>query len=222
MPKILIFDVNETMLQLKMLDPLFERVFGDATVRQMWFQQVLQSAMVSIITDKYSNFTNIGKAALQMTAERKGRSLSDADAQDILSGITRLEPYPEVGESLQRLRSAGFRLAALTVSKTETLEAQLKYAGIRDLFEQALSCDAVKRLKPAPEPYLMAAERLGSSVGECRMIAAHAWDVMGAMSVGLAAGFVARPNMVLDPLAERPDVVGEDLADVAGQIIHRG
>jgi 2-haloacid dehalogenase len=220
--KVLIFDVNETMLQLQGLDPAFGRVFGDAGVRQMWFQQVLQSMMVSTITGSYSDFSQIGRAALQMTAERRGAALSDADTEDILSGITLLEPYPDVPDSLERLRSAGFRLAALTVSKAQTLEAQLRHAGLREFFEQACSADEVQRLKPAPEPYRMAAERMGVPVGECRMIAAHAWDVMGAMSAALAAAFVARPNMVLDPLGPRPDVVGNDLSAVADQIIRRG
>ena len=222
MPRVLIFDVNETLLQLNGLDPLFERIFGDASVRQLWFQQLLQSAMVSTITRHYSDFTSIGRAALHMTAERRGKSLSDDETQELLSGVTKLEPYPEVAPSLERLRVAGFRLAALTISKQETLEAQLRYAGIRELFEQALSADSVKRLKPAPEPYHMAAERMSASVGDCRMIAAHAWDVMGAMSAGLAAAFVARPNMVLDPLGDRPDIVGKDLAEVAEQIIRQG
>ena len=53
-------------------------------------------------------------------------------------------------------------------------------SGLRDYFEQMLSADAVRRLKPAPEPYRMAAEGLGVDVGEIRLVAAHAWDVAGA------------------------------------------
>jgi 2-haloacid dehalogenase len=77
----------------------------------------------------------------------------------------------------------------------------------------------VRRLKPAPEPYLLAAERLGVAVGEVRLVAAHAWDLAGAAGAGCATAFVARPGKVLDPLVEAPDVIGADLAEVADRIL---
>jgi 2-haloacid dehalogenase len=77
----------------------------------------------------------------------------------------------------------------------------------------------VRRLKPAPEPYRMAAERTGVAIGEVRLIAAHAWDIAGALRAGCAAAFIARPGMVLDPLVDQPDIVGADLREVADQIL---
>jgi len=97
--------------------------------------------------------------------------------------------------------------------------AQLAHAGLIDAFELVLSADAVGRLKPAPEPYRMAAERLGVAVDEVRLIAAHAWDVAGAAAAGCATAFVARPGKVLDPLVERPEIIGADLAEVADAIL---
>ena len=86
-------------------------------------------------------------------------------------------------------------------------------------FEQILSADMVRRLKPAPEPYRMAAERMGVEVGAVRLVAAHAWDIAGALRAGCAAAFIARPGKVLDPLVEPPDVIGADLREVADQIL---
>ena len=130
-----------------------------------------------------------------------------------------MPPHPEVEENLGRLREAGLRLAALTNSTQQVADAQIDNSGLRDYFEQVLSADAVQRLKPAPEPYRMTAESLGVEIGQVRLVAAHAWDVAGAMRAGCAAAFVARPGMVLNPLFERSDVVGSDLREVADQII---
>jgi 2-haloacid dehalogenase len=217
-----VFDVNETLLDLGALDPSFERAFGDAAARREWFSQLLQSALVATVTGAYSDFGTIGSSALQMTAARRGVDLSDEDRQRILGGMRELPPHPEVAESLSRLRDAGLRLATLTNSTQQVAEAQLNNAGLADSFEQILSADTVRRLKPAPEPYRMAADSLGVEVEEVRLIAAHAWDVVGAMRAGCAAAFVARPGMVLDPLAEPPDVVGADLSEVADGIIEAG
>jgi 2-haloacid dehalogenase len=65
----------------------------------------------------------------------------------------------------------------------------------------------------------MAAESLEVEVQSVRLIAAHAWAVAGSLRAGCAAAFVARPGMVLDPLVERPDVVGSDLSEVANRIL---
>src|SRR5215216_1908135 len=219
MPRVCVFDVNETLLDLGALDPHFERIFGDASARQDWFGQFLTSWLTAMVTGVYQEFGKIGDSALEMVAERQGVNLSDKDKQQILSDMQELPPHPEVEENLYRLREAGIRLAALTNSTQQVADAQIDNSGLRDYFEQVLSADTVQRLKPAPEPYRMVAESLGVEIGQVRLVAAHAWDVVGAMRAGCAAAFVARPGMVLNPLAARPDVVGADLREVAAQIL---
>jgi 2-haloacid dehalogenase len=219
MARVCVFDVNETLLDLKALDPHFARVFGDVSVRQAWFGQMIQSALVATVTDAYADFGAIGGGALDMTAARRGIALSAADRAQLLGGMRTLPPHPEVPESLARLRRAGLRLAALTNSTASVAQAQLTHAGLTASFEQILSADMVRRLKPAPEPYRMAAERLGVAIDEIRLIAAHAWDIAGALRAGCAAAFVVRPGMVLDPLVGRPDIVGADMREVADQIL---
>jgi 2-haloacid dehalogenase len=206
-------------LDLGALDPHFERVFGDASVRQVWFGQFLTSWLTAMVTGMYREFGTIGGTALEMVAERQGVELSDEDKQQILGGIQELPPHPEVEESLGRLREAGLRLATLTNSTQRVADAQIDNSGLRGYFDQVLSADTVQRLKPAPEPYRMAADSLGVEVGQVRLVAAHAWDVAGAMRAGCAAAFVARSGMVLNPLFERPDVVGADLREVVDGIL---
>jgi 2-haloacid dehalogenase len=219
MRRVQVFDVNETLLDLAGLDPLFERVFGDAGLRRVWFQQLIQSALVATITGVYHQFGAVGMAALAMTAEQAGVELRAEDRDAIAAGMRRLPAHPEVPAALERLRAGGLRLAALTNSTEEVARAQLEHAGTIGMFEQVLSADMVRRLKPAPEPYRLAAERLGVPVDQVRLVAAHAWDVAGAARAGCATAFVARPGKVLDPLVEAPDVIGADLDEVADRIL---
>jgi 2-haloacid dehalogenase len=219
MPRVCVFDVNETLLDLRALDPAFAQVFGDAAARREWFAQMIQSALVATVTSAYAPFGQIGAAALSMVAARRGVTLTEDARQQLLSGMRSLPPHPEVRAALERLHSAGLRLAALTNSTAEVAEAQLANAGLSELFELRLSADAVRRLKPAPEAYQMAAERLGVSLDEIRLVAAHAWDIAGALRAGCAGAFVARPGMVLDPLVPAPDVAGADMAEVAERIL---
>jgi 2-haloacid dehalogenase len=220
MRRVIAFDVNETLLDLAALDPHFRRVFGDeAEGRGEWFNQVIELAMSATAANAYFDFGAVGDAALTMVAARRNVELTPAARADILGGMRALPPHPDARPGLDRLRAAGFRLAALTNSSTPAAEAQLGHAGLRGYFEQVLSVDRVRRLKPAPEVYRMAAASLGVPPAELRLVAAHSWDVAGALRAGCAAAFVSRPGKVLDPLAPQPDVVGPDLEAVAAGII---
>ena len=219
MAQAIVFDVNETLLDLAGLDPIFARIFGRAGGRQEWFGQVLQSALTATVTDAYADFGGIGQGALTMVDARNGIALRDEDLAVVREGMRRLPPHSDARDGLERLRDADFRLATLTNNPLAVVEAQLANAGLRDLFAGVFSADEIQRLKPAAEPYRMAARRLGVPIEQVRLVAAHAWDVAGAMRAGCAAAFVARPGHVLDPLAPVPDVVGRDLRDVADGIV---
>jgi 2-haloacid dehalogenase len=219
MRRVQVFDVNETLLDLATMDPHFQRIFGDAGVRVTWFNQMIQSALVATVTGAYRQFGAHAMAALEMTAEQAGVELADDDKEAVAAQLRQLPAHPEVADALRRLRDAGLRLASLTNSTEEVARAQLEHAGLLHAFDLVLSADTVGRLKPAPEPYRMAAERLGVAVDQVRLIAAHAWDVAGAARAGCATAFVARPGKVLDPLVERPEIVVGDLAEVADVIL---
>jgi 2-haloacid dehalogenase len=221
MQKIIVFDVNETLLDLRALDSIFEQIFGDAALRPMWFSQMLQVAFVGTITGSYVDFTSAQHAALSMLAARRGIQLKDGDSDRIVGAMSHLPAYSEVGPALLLLVDAGFRLAALTNSVNEVAEAQLTNAGLRSSFEQVLSADEVRRLKPAHEPYQMAAQHFATDPSGVRLVAAHSWDISGALEAGCSAAFVARPGMVLSPIGKQPEIVGRDIQEVAEQIIQR-
>jgi 2-haloacid dehalogenase len=194
-----IFDVNETLLDLGALD---EPVFGgDTALRRRWFAQMIQSALVTTVTGGYRPFGEIGAAALRMVAP-------DASPEALRATLASAPAWDDVRPALERLRARGDRLAALTQSMPEVLEAQLANAGIADLFEAALSVDGARRFKPAPEPYRYACERLGVAPAEATMVAAHAWDVAGATAAGLQAVLLLRPGVVPDPSQPEPRTVG--------------
>lgn len=219
MNRVLVFDVNETLLDIAALDPFFEGAFGDSSVRREWFGQMLQSAFVTTITGDYRDFGTLAMGALGMVAKRHGVSLTDDDRQALGTAMRSLPPHPDVPPALERLRDAGYRLATLTNSTAAVAEAQLTHAGLRGLFEQALSADTVRRLKPAPESYRLAEEAMDVPIERVRLIAAHAWDIAGALNAGCAAAFVARPGQVVDPSGPQPDIVGADLGEVADRIM---
>jgi 2-haloacid dehalogenase len=219
MASVIAFDVNETLLDLRALDEPFEALLGSAALRPQWFALMLQLAFVGGLTGRYTDFTTAQRAALAMLAEREGVPLSAADIDGLVARMSSLPPHPEVPGALARLSGTGLRMVALTNSVPAVAEAQVAGAGLAEYFHAVISADTVRHLKPAPQPYQEVARASGVAIDQVRLVAAHSWDVSGALSAGCRAAFVARPGMVLSPLGEQPDIIGPDLAAVTEQII---
>jgi 2-haloacid dehalogenase len=219
MRPVLLFDVNETLLDLRALDPIFDDVLGDAALRPAWFAQTLQLSFVGGITGEYVNFTMAQRAALTMIAERAHVPITAEGIDRIVDAMSSLPAHPEVPQALSRLTDAGFRLATLTNSVGAVAQAQVDNAGIRDRFELVLSADTVSALKPSAAPYRMAAEAFDVAISDTWLIAAHSWDISGALVAGCQAAFVRRSGAVLSPIGPRPEIIGQDIADVAEQLV---
>ena len=219
--RILVFDVNETLLDIGALEPHFARAFGDGRVLREWFSTLLLYSNVVSLAGPYADFGAIAGAALDMVAAARGMRLTPEDRHGILATMRALPAHADVRPALERLRREGFRTVTLTNSAPAAVEQQLTHAGLTDLFERAFSVDAVKRFKPAAEPYRHVAQQLGVGVGDLRMVAAHAWDIVGALQAGCAAAFVARPGKVLYPLGPQPDIIAPEFATLAEQILAR-
>lgn len=221
MSRVIVFDVIETMLDTSALEPHFERVFGEARVLREWFSRLLLYSEVATIAGPYFDFTTLAGAALEMTAESRRVALSSSDKDMILKAMLSLPPHADVHDALKRLKDAGLRMVTLTNSSRRAMEQQLKNAGIDNYFERKFSVDSVRKYKPAPETYQMVAKELSVTTSDLQMVAAHAWDIIGAMRAGCAGAFVARPGKVLNPLVLKPDITGDDLRVVAAEIIKR-
>lgn len=219
MPNILVFDVNETLLDLRALREPFREVFGEPEVREEWFQTLLHQAFLTTITGPYVDFSTLGRQALMEVAETRGRSLTPEGQDLILETMKELPPHEDVEEALAQLQDENIRLVALSNGTPKVLQAQLASAGLRSAFEAVFSADTASRLKPAREPYEHVARELGAARSDLCMVAAHAWDTRGALRAGWSAAFVARPGKRLAPGDPAPDIIGDDLQEVAEQVL---
>ena len=219
MKPVLVFDVNETLLDVGALKSPFERIFGTSDVLREWFSAVvLYSQTVSII-DEYQGFSDLAKNALHMVASAKNVRLSDTDEREVLEGMLSLPAHTEVAGALKSLSVAGFRLAALTNSTNTAAVAQLKNSGLLHFFERVLSVDAVRRFKPAPETYAYASSELKTLPAEMIMIASHPWDIRGAIHAGLHGAFLNRAGTSWFGREATPEFTAQDLGQLAEALI---
>jgi 2-haloacid dehalogenase len=216
---VVVFDVNETLLDLAPIGDAFDETLGDADAAGQWFARLLELSWVAAITGEYHSFAELGGAAVQMVFEARGLEVEPAQTAAVVGVMRRLPPHPDVAPGLDLLADADFRLAALTNSPSEVARAQLEHAGLIERFERLMSVEMVATFKPSAEVYRAAAAELGVETGDMVMVAAHAWDIAGAMAAGCRGAFVSRPGRVLSPLQAVPDLVASDVTGVARLII---
>src|SRR5215472_16612222 len=150
---LIVFDVNETLLDLQTMGPIFERVFGEKRAMRLWFANFIMYSAALTVAGCYVPFTDIGSAVMKMLADTRGVKVNDEDKKELTEKFSTMPPHFEVPAALRKLRAAGFQLFTLTDNLLEVQTRQLEHGGIADLFEQRLSADGVKYHNPSREAY---------------------------------------------------------------------
>ena len=222
-PSIIVFDVNETLLDIDTLTPLFTRVFGKQRVLREWFAQLVLYSQTMTLSGLYTPFGELGVGALQMVADIRQVTLTDDDINEFKERMSALPAHPDAVPALTRLRDAGFRLVTLTNSASSASPTPLEKAGLSQYFEQHFSIETVGKFKPAPDTYQLVADTLAVDTSDLCLVACHLWDTIGAQAAGCRGAFLTRPyNAMLNaPNVPVPDLTASDLSTLADQIISK-
>ena len=161
---LIVFDVNETLLDLDTMTPVFERIFREKEAMRVWFANLILYSEALTLAKSYVPFTDIGAAVLQMLAATRGIPITAADEKELKEKFSTMPPHREVPAALRKLKTAGFRLFTLTDNLLEVQGRQLEHGGIIHEFERRFSVDQEVRLhKPAPEAYALRREAVRGS-----------------------------------------------------------
>jgi 2-haloacid dehalogenase len=220
-PTVLVFDVNETLIDIESLEPHFERMFGDRRVLRQWFGQLVMYSMTVTLAGTYVDFFTLGQAVLRMTADVHGIQIGDDDLADLARGMQTMPAHPDVAEGLSTLASQGYRLVTLTNSpRNPDVATPLEHAGLAHHFERQFSVGASGVFKPSRQLYTGVADELGVPPSACMMVAAHVWDTIGAQAAGFSGALITRPgNAPLPaPGVPQPTLIAKDLIGLARRL----
>ena len=133
-PKLLIFDVNGTLLDMQSIKEAINYAYKSPVAYNQWFSCLLHYSLVDTVTKSYHPFSEIAKAVMEMTANALQVNVDKAFMENILKSMQQLPTYPEVIQGLEILKKAGFKMVTLTNSAPAAQEKQLEFAGIKDFF----------------------------------------------------------------------------------------
>ena len=213
--EVVAFDVNETLFTLDRLRPAFTDAGLDPTLVSVWFAGLLRDGFALAALGGYRPFADVAAETL-----RGLDTMVNADTvATVLAAMRELDPHPDVEPALRALHDAGVPAVTLTNGSVEVVQALLKRAGLTGYLAANLSVDAVRRWKPAPEPYRYAATELAVNPGSLVLVAAHPWDCAGATAAGLRAAWVNRSGQRWPAIFPEAEFSAPDLAALVNALL---
>lgn len=225
-PKVVLFDLFETCLQLEGLRPRFTALGRPGSDLELFFARLLHQGMAMTLAGEAPPFRTVATDMLRRTS---GRDLTDDQVASVLDGFRELPVHDDVRAAFTALRDAGIPAYGFTHGSAATASAALENGGVRDLLVDVFSCEEIASFKPPRRVYDFAVQKVGASgatggggtvePARTALVAVHSWDVHGALAAGLLGGFCERLEGRLPDAVLRPHVVAPALDDVVAGLL---
>ncbi|MEJ2346173.1 MAG: haloacid dehalogenase type II [Gammaproteobacteria bacterium] len=185
------------------------------SVSAMWRAKQLEYTWLRSLMGRHADFWEVTEEALDYALS--SHDVFEAGLRDdLMHAYLRLECYAEVPAALDRLRSAGMKLAILSNGSPPMLEAAVGSAGLTAHFDQVLSVESVGIYKPDPRVYRLATDALGVQPEQISFQSSNGWDIAGAASFGLRTVWINRFAQQRERLPTGPDVELKSLDSLPG------
>mgnify|MGYP001394644212 CR=1 FL=1 len=216
-PRVVLMDVLGTMLRVDALAARFVDVGRPEEEWKVFYARTLRDGMaLTLAGGATPPFIDVARTALRTTVRH---TLSEQALDHVLAGFRELPPYPDVEPALVALTRARIPVYALTHGDPDAARAALDRAGLRTYLREVLASQDIGAFKPRARVYHWACREAGSPPELTALVAAHSWDVHGAIRAGLIGGFATRLEGAVPETIDRPHVSATQLDDVAAGLL---
>jgi len=182
-------------------------------VSALWRTKQLEYTWLRSLMGKHAEFWQVTQDALDYALE--AFNVTDRNLRnDIINTYLELDCYPDVKETLKKLKSNGLQLVILSNGTPTMLAAAVKSSGLTDLIDRILSVEEVGIYKPDSRVYRLATDRLILQAKQIVFLSANAWDAVGAANAGLRVAWINRFSQRRERLPTQPDVEIKSLSDL--------
>ncbi len=216
-PRVIVFDVNETLSEMAPMAERFEDVGAPAHLARTWFASLLRDGFALTATGANPSFADLGSGSLRVALTGLVEDV-DGAVDHVMSGFAGLPVHPDVVEGVRDLRRLGITLVTLSNGSASVAEGLFERARIADCFDKVLSVEDAPLWKPAGAAYAYGLERSGVGAADAMLVAVHPWDIHGAHEAGLTTAWINRGRGVYPGFFHAPDIEAESLVDLAAQL----
>ncbi|MGQ0575883.1 MAG: HAD-IA family hydrolase [Pseudonocardia sp.] len=215
-PAVVLFDVFETILQVDALGARFVDVGRPAGEWELFFTRTLRDGMALTLAGTARPFGEVARAALRTTTDHR---LSESALDHVLAGFAELPPHRDVEPALAALARARIPAYAFTHGSAAVACGALDRAGLRSYLRNVFSAEAIGSFKPPPRVYDWVCEQVDTPRGRVALVAAHSWDVHGAVRAGLVGGLATRLEGRVPDVVDPPHVAAERVDQVVAGLL---
>lgn len=172
----------------------------------------LQYTWLRSLMGTHADFWQVTGEALDFALAATGIDNPDLRAR-LMALYRELDTFPEVTDTLTRLKAASIKTAILSNGSPDMLNAAAVASGIDVLLNAVLSVEDVGTYKPVPRPrtHQLAVDRLDVAAGNICFMSSNGWDAAGAGAFGFRVVRVNRCGQPAEHLPAKPDLILETL-----------
>ena len=214
------FDIYGTLIDTDGMVPQLREWIGSRaeTFSKAWRSKQLEYSFRRGLMRQYENFAVCTRQALEYCCADYEVSLSSEQKDELLQSYRSLPAFADVEESLGALKAEGHLLFAFSNGSAEAVEEVLQTNGLRQCFEDVLSCDALKTFKPNPDVYHYFMREAGQAK-DTWLVSGNPFDVIGAVSAGMKSAWVKRTDRaVFDPWGIEPTLTVATLSELCEKL----
>lgn len=168
------------------------------------------------LAGEFEPFQELALSALRTTLTSHG--LDPACAGEIVDALGEVPAYRDAGAALGRIAATRLPVVVLTNGGASQTRALLERSGLNEHVTGFFTTEEVGAYKPDPRSYEYVCEALGIEPADAVLVAAHAWDVVGAQSAGYEAIWIDRTERSWPLPSGEPSRRAHDLEDAAALI----
>jgi len=188
-----VFDAYGTLFDVHSAASRYQVRLGEQAqaVSTMWRTKQLEYTWLRSLMQRYVDFWKVTQDALDYTLDSQG--IDDKSLRnDLLSAYHELSCYPEVTETLSKIKKMGLGTAILSNGSPEMLKVGVSNSNLEKVMDSIISVDTIEIFKPSPTVYKLAIDQLGCNPEEILFFSSNAWDVSGAATFGFKTVWVNR------------------------------
>ena len=200
-----VFDAYGTLFDVHSAASRYQVRLGDhaQAVSKMWRTKQLEYTWLRSLMQCYVDFWIVTQDALDYALDSEGID-DNSLRQDLLRAYHDLACYPEVPDTLSKLKQMGLGTAILSNGSPGMLEAGVRNSKLGKFLDYIISVDIIKIFKPSPKVYKLATDQLGCNTEEILFFSSNAWDVSGAATFGFQTIWVNRFAQATERLPGTP------------------
>lgn len=200
-PAAVLLDVNGTLFPVTAASPVFHAlgfVKDTDQLVQLWFACVLRDAFAAQCAGSFVPFQKLAQHHLSAMLKAVGKEIDgvrlEQAVNELIQAWQQADVHGDVAEGLRAMHTAGIKLAALTNGSEAIARDVLCKAGLSNVVEHVYDINMAGAWKPHRRAYEFVLQQLGLEAKQVMLLAAHPWDVHGALSAGLRAIYVQRTS----------------------------